>query len=99
MSKRSQVHLSSLALAASIVLVACFLLLIFYVPRLAYVWDEQDRDLLGWERTLVYTYQSAQPLSLPIFALVASLFVAAFIWRVVSQIEMSREERLTSDCS
>ena len=90
MSKRSQIRLSSMILAALILLVACYLVLVFYVPHLTAIWSEQGRALSVVERSVLSIGQVAQSQGFPLFGFLALLLVIALAWRVVAQVQWSR---------
>ena len=91
MSKRAQVHLSSVVLAAVLIVVAGFFLLVFYVPYLAALWQEQARALSVFERLVVSTGQAAQLRGFLLPGLLAALLTGAIVWRVVAQVQWSRK--------
>ena len=80
-------------------LVACYLVLIFYVPHLAAIWKEQGRALSVLERTVVSIGQVAQSQGFQLLGFLALLFAGALVWRVVAQVQWSREKDLTTGCS
>ena len=90
MSKRLQVHLASIALSLAIALVACFLLLTFYVPHLTAVWEDTNRALAVWERILVTLSQAAQAAGWPALALFIIMLLATLAWRLFAQLQFRR---------
>ena len=89
MSKRSQVHFSSVVLAGAIALLACYLILVLYVPQLADLWTDQGQPLSFFQRAVVSTGQMTQSLGIPLLGLLVWLLVAALVWRIVAQIQYS----------
>ena len=88
MSKRTQVHLASIFLSLAIVLLASFLMLTFYVPRLITVWEGADRALAVWELTLVRISQFSQALGWPLLIVLTAVLLASLTWRILAQIQL-----------
>ena len=88
MTDRTQLHLSSVASALTVIMLSFLLLLAFYVPRLLSAWEAADRELNFWEMMLARLSTISIDFGWPLLALFAMMLCASLAWRIYAGVKL-----------
>lgn len=90
MTKRTQVHLASLAVGVALLLTSAFLLMVFYVPSLEFIWESSDIAISSGQQWLLSISRFCRFNGIVMVPALAGLLIAAVGWRIVAQVQFAK---------